>query len=81
MEQTEEELLILGGDFKARIGEEGNLYNGEEGNIGDQWSYDSHNRTQLTELEFYLGNRVEFDYWPLIIVIRLEGKKIEEEKV
>lgn len=61
-------MLILGGgggvgrDFKARIGEEGNLYNGEEGNISDQWSDDSHNRTQLTELEFYLGNRVEFDY-------------------
>lgn len=42
--QTEEELLILGGwgerererDFKARIGEEGNLYNGEVGNISDQ---------------------------------------------
>lgn len=49
-------------DFKARIGEEGNLYNGEVGNISDQWSDDSHNRTQVTELEFYLGNRVEFDY-------------------
>lgn len=62
LEQIEEELLIIGGDFKAKIGEEGNLYSGEAGNISEQRSGDSHNRSQLTELELYLGNRVEFDY-------------------
>ena len=29
MEQKEEEVLIIGGDFNARIGREGKLYNGE----------------------------------------------------
>lgn len=52
----------MGGDLKAEIGEEGNLHSVEEGNISEQWSGDSHNRSQLTELELYLGNRVEFDY-------------------
>ncbi|XP_017791917.1 PREDICTED: uncharacterized protein LOC108573937 [Habropoda laboriosa] len=82
LEQAKEEVIIIGGDFNARIGREGKLYGGELEKEQEKRKSKDKVTNGFDKIEnFQVGSRIDSDHQPLNVTVKTKGgNKVEENE-